>query len=241
MLRALPIIPAALIIVACGGSNSSGPAPGFECLGQPLPTTAPAAINVSGRVTANITSPAPVSHAFVYAFRRGDTTHLAGDTTDTVGSYSLMITTGGTPVDGYVAISDSNHHLTTFAYPSVPLVGDLTENVLMISNTEFGILAASAGITPVAGDGFIAVVVKNCQGTAIAGATVTSSPAGQVRYNVGGLPSSTASATADDGVAYIANVAPGNVTVMSTASGHTLRQHVVGAQANSITLTEIRP
>ena len=240
MRRVLPIIPAALIIAACGG-NSSGPAPGFECLGQPLPTTAPAAINVSGRVTANITSPAPVPHAFVYAFRRGDTTPLAGDTTDTVGNYSLMITTGGTPVDGYIAATDSNHHLNTFAYPSVPLTTDLTENVLMVSSTEFGILAAAAGITPVAGDGFIAVVVKNCQGTAIAGAKVTSSPAGEVRYNVGGLPSTTASSTADDGVAYIANVAPGNVTVMSTASGHTLRQHVVGAQANSITLTEIRP
>ena len=60
-------------------------------------------------------------------------------------------------------------------YPSVPLAGDITENVLMVSNTEFGILAASAGITPVAGDGFIGIVVKNCQGTPIAGAKVTSS------------------------------------------------------------------
>jgi hypothetical protein len=182
-----------------------------------------------------------VPHGFVYAFRTGDTTHIAGDTTDTAGNYSLGITTGGTPVNGYLTVSDSNHHITTSAYPAVPLVGDITENVLMVSTTEFGILAASAGITPVAGDGFIGVVVRNCQGTPIAGAQVSSSPGGEVRYNAAGVPSSTASATADDGVAYIANVAAGNVTVMATASGHTLRQHVVNAKADAITLTEIQP
>jgi hypothetical protein len=31
------------------------------------------------------------------------------------------------------------------------------------------------------------------------------------------------------------------VTVMATASGHTLRQHAVNARADVITLTEIQP
>src|SRR5436190_741245 len=184
MIRGFCAIPVALIVAACGGSDSNGPAAGFECLGQALPTTAPAAINVSGRITANFTSPSPVPHAYVYAFRRGDSTHLAGDTTDTIGNYSLMITTGGTPVDGYITVSDSNRHLDTFAYPAVPLAGGFTENVLMVSNTEFGILAASAGITPVAGDGFIGMVVRNCQGVPIAGATVSSNPAGEVAVHL---------------------------------------------------------
>jgi len=47
--------------------------------------------------------------------------------------------------------------------------------------------------------------------------------------------------TSADGVAYIFNVAAGNVTVMSTASGHALRQHTVNARADVITLTEIQP
>jgi len=177
----------------------------------------------------------------VYGFRTGDTTHLAGDTTNTPGQYSLPIPTGGTPVNGYLAISDSGHHIDTYAYPAVPLAADVTENVLMVSRSEFSFLAAAAGITPVAGDGFIGVVVRNCQGAPVAGATVTSMPAGAVRYNAGGGPSSTATATAADGVAYIANVAPGNVTVQATASGHALRQHTVNARANAITLTEIQP
>ncbi len=238
--RTLPIALVATVLAACG-SDSNGPAPGFECLGQALPMTAPPLVNVSGMVTANVLSPGPVPHAFVYGFRTGDTTHLAGDTTDTPGHYSLAIASGGTPVTGYLAISDSGHHIDTFAYPAVPLAVDVTENVLMVSTSEFSALAGAAGINPVAGDGFIGVVVRNCQGTSVAGATVTSMPVGTVRYNAGGLPSSTATSTAADGVAYIANVGPGNVTVQATASGHTLRQHTVNARANAITLTEIQP
>src|ERR1044071_5767658 len=154
---------------ACG-SDSNGPAPGFECLGQALPTTAPPLVNVSGTVTANVLTPGPVPHAYVYGFRTGDTTHLAGDTTDTPGRYSLAISTGGTPVNGYLAISDSGHHIDTYAYPAVPLAADVTENVLMVSSSEFSFLAAAAGITPVAGDGFIVAGVRNCQGAPIAGA-----------------------------------------------------------------------
>src|SRR5436309_5126426 len=88
----------AVVFAACG-KDSSGPAAGFECLGQALPTAAPALVNVTGTVTANVLSPSPVPHAFVYGFRSGDTTHLAGDTTDTPGRYSIAILTGGLPVN----------------------------------------------------------------------------------------------------------------------------------------------
>jgi hypothetical protein len=226
--------------VAACGKDSSGPGAGFECLGQALPTTAPPLVNVTGQVKKSPLSPTPLAGAYVFAFRTGDTTTLAADTSNTPGFYSLSITSGGTPVNGYVRVTDSTH-ITTYAYPAVPLAGDAPENVLMITSAEFSFLAAAAGVTPVAGSGFIGMIVKNCAGTPIAGATVTSSPAGTVRYNAGGAPSSTAMSTASDGVAYIANVTAGNVTVQATASGHTLRQHIVNARADAITLTEIQP
>jgi hypothetical protein len=226
--------------VAACGKDSSGPGAGFECLGQALPTTAPPLVNVTGQVKKSPLSPTPLAGAYVFAFRTGDTTTLAADTSNTPGFYSLSITSGGMPVNGYVRVTDSAH-ITTYAYPAVPLAGDAPENVLMITSPEFSFLAAAAGVTPVAGKGFIGMIVKNCAGTPIAGATVTSSPAGTVRYNAGGAPSSTAMSTASDGVAYIANVTAGNVTVQATASGHTLRQHIVNARADAITLTEIQP
>jgi len=235
----LPFVLLAAGFAACG-SDSNGPAAGFECLGQPLPTTAPASIAVDGRITQNFLSQTALRGAYIFAFRTGDTTTLAADTSDTPGAYSVSITTGGTPVNGYLRVTDSTH-ITTYAYPAVPLVANGTQNVFMATPSEFSFLAAAAGVTPVAGNGFIGLVVTNCAGEPLAGATVTGSPAGTVRYNAGGAPSSTATSTADDGVAYIANVAAGNVTVKATASGHTLRQHVVNARADAITLTQIRP
>ena len=237
--RILPFALTAAALAACGG-DSSGPTAGFECLGQALPTTAPPLVNVTGQVKKSPLAQTPLAGAYVFAFRTGDTTTLAADTTNTPGFYSLSITSGGTPVNGYVRVTDSAH-ITTYAYPAVPLAGDAPENVLMITSQEFSFLAAAAGVTPAAGNGFIGMIVKNCAGTPIAGATVTSSPAGTVRYNAGGAPSSTATSTASDGVAYIANVTAGNVTVQATASGHTLRQHIVNARADVITLTEIQP
>jgi hypothetical protein len=237
--RTLPLAFIAAALAACG-SDSSGPAAGFECLGQALPTTAPTLIAVDGRITQNFVSQTALRGAYVFAFRTGNTTTLAADTSDTPGNYSLSITTGGTPVDGYIRVTDSTH-LTTYAYPAVPLAASGTTNVFMATASEFSFLAGAAGITPVAGDGFIGMIVMNCAGTPIKGATVTSSPAGEVRYNAGGIPSSSATATDSTGVAYIVNVAAGNVTVKATASGHTLRQHVVGAYADAITLTEIQP
>lgn len=226
-------------LAACGNSSTGLPS-GFQCSGQPLPMTAPALVNVSGSVQ-DIISSSAISGASVKAFRVGDTTTLASTTTTTPGAYSVGITSGGTPVNGYLHVSDGGTHMDAYVYPAVPLATNLTEDVKMVTSSEFAVFAAAAGITPVAGDGVIVVVVTDCQGAYVSGATVTSTPAGTVRYNVAGTPSSTATVTSADGIAYIANVAPGDVTIKATASGVTMRQHVVGAYANAVTLTAIQP
>src|SRR5436190_21526004 len=61
MLRAFNTIPLALIVAACG-SDSSGPAAGFECLGQALPTTAPASITASGETKYDVFPPKALSN-----------------------------------------------------------------------------------------------------------------------------------------------------------------------------------
>ncbi len=228
-------------MAACG-SDSSSPDSAFACLGAALPTTAPATITVSGQTKANALAPTALPGAVVLASRTGSDT-LAADTSDTPGFYTLSIATGGTPVDGFISVTKSGY-LPTYAYPSRPLAANLANNnVLAINSMEFGFLGTAVGESHTAGNGFIGVVVKDCNGTPLAGATVQTSPAGAdpVHYNFGGAPSSTATTTSADGVAYVFNVTAGNVTVMATAGGHTLRQHVVNARANVITLTEIQP
>jgi hypothetical protein len=226
-------------VAACGG-DSSGPGPGYGCIGLPLPTTAPALVNVSGQVRANALNPNVLAGAEVFAFRTGDTTTLAADTSNTPGNYSLGITTGGTPVDGYLRLTHSGQ-ITTYAYPSRPLAADLVTNVLMITSSEFGFLGSAVAVTPEAGKGFIGVIVKDCDGTPIASATVTTTPAGTVRYNAGSGPSASATSTSSDGVAYVFNVTAGDVTVRANGGGHTLLQHIVNARADAVTLTEIQP
>ena len=240
MHRVLHVVALALAgvpLAACG--DSSSPDARFACLGDTLPTTAPSLIVVTGQVTD--IGHNPVAGASVGAFRTSDTTtSLATATTSTPGFYSLTISTGATPVNGYVRVLDTAH-IATYAYPARPLTADTVDNITMVTPAEFLLLANAAGITPQAGKGFIGVIVKDCTGTAIAGATVSTTPSGTVLYNLVGVPSSSATATAADGIAYIANVAAGDVTVQAHASGHALRQHIVNARADAITLTEIRP
>ena len=234
-----PLLGISIAIVACGG-DSSGPAAGFECLGDTLPSAAPTLIAVNGQIRANALAPNALSGAIVTAFRVGDTTTIAADTSDTPGFYSLNITTGGTPVNGYLRVTHSGQ-VDTYAYPSRPLAANLTTNVLMPTSNELTFLGSAVGVTQAAGNGFIGVIVKDCNGATLAGATVTTSPAGTVRYNAGSSPSGSATSTSTDGVAYVFNVTAGNVTVMANAGGHALRQHVVNARANVVTLTEIQP
>ena len=231
------------ILIAACGEDASGPPAGFGCVGDTLPSNASAVVAVNGQIRADALNPNAVSGAIVAAFRVSDTTTaLATDTSDTPGFYSVNITTGGTPVNGFLKVTHSGQ-LDTYAYPARPLRENLTTNVLMPTSAEIGFLGGLVGVTQSGTNGFIGVVVKDCLGNTVSGATVTTSPAGTVKYNAGTTPSGSATSTASDGVAYVFNVPVGDVTVMATARGYTLRQHVVRARASSgaVTLTEIQP
>lgn len=228
-----------IVIAACGG-DSSGPAVGFGCVNDTLPTTAASLVTVNGAIRANALAPGPVSNAIVTAFRVGAPDTIAIDTSNTPGDYAVSITTGGTPVNGYLRVTHSGQ-LDTYAYPSRPLVANLTTNVLMPTQNELDFLGAAVGVTQSGSNGFIGVVVKDCFGATVAGATVSTIPAGTVRYNAGSTPSGSATSTSSDGVAYVFNVPAGDVTVRANGGGETLRQHVVTARAGTVTLTEIQP
>jgi hypothetical protein len=232
-----------IALAACGGKSGttgiSGPDP-YACLGQPLPATAPSTVTVQGTVRYNVATPTALAGATVQGFKTGDTTTLAATTSDAGGNYLLSLSTGGVPIDGYIRVSKSSY-LDTYGYPPQPLSANAAESVLLITSSELGFLGVALGVTPTAGKGMIAVVVEDCTGTPIQGATVSTSPAGTVKYNSGGSPSSSATSTGSDGVAYVLNVTAGDVVVMASAGGHALRQHTVNARADVVTLTAIAP
>lgn len=238
ILQAGSLLAIGVFLAACG-SDSNAPDARFACLNDTLPTTAPAAITVSGTTEGNVLAPTALSGVEVIVSRTGTDT-LGADTSNAPGRFSLSVATGGTPLDGHLQLKKSGY-LPTFAYPARPMAANDSTNVLMVTSSEFAALAAAAGITPQAGKGFVGVIVQDCQGNPLANATVTSNPAGSIRYNAGGVPNPNVGSTAGDGIAYIANVTAGNVTIMATANGHTLRQHIVNARADAITLTQIQP
>ena len=242
MARFVRLVSILALAAACGKDSPSNPNTGaYACLGQPLPTTAPSTVTVSGTVTQGVIGPVASSGATVTAYRTGNAAPLATTTTAANGTFTLTIGTGGTPIDGYLQISKTGY-ITTYAYPPAPLAANATESGILVTTSEFGTLSNVASVTQDPAKGFIAVVVEDCNGAPIAGATITTNPAaGTIRYNSGGFPSSSATSTAVDGIAYAFNVTAGDVIVSAMGGGHTLRAHTVAARTDGIILTAVTP
>jgi hypothetical protein len=71
------------------------------------------------------------------------------------------------------------------------------------------------------------------------GATVASTPAGQVRYASGDsvVPDPIAAAVGENGVADVLDVPPGPTTVRATRSNGVVTSHVIDVRADVITAT----
>ena len=221
---ALPVL-TAVLLVACSKSSTAPTVTGYECLGQAYPTSAPASITVSGTVADFING--PLAGATVYAFKTGTASPIDSATTDAGGAFSMTVSTGGTPLDGYLKASKSGY-IDTYAYPSAPLPASAIISVPVVTSGEFAILATQAGASPTAGKGSLGLRPVNCAGAAVTGATVTAS--------------SGASPYADgQGDFFVFNAAPGNVDVGATFQSHTFHGHTVVAVADAVTITIIAP
>jgi hypothetical protein len=224
--------------------------PRFACLGQPIPTTAPTTLTVAGDMQVlGISGGTPVNGATVEAFLVGGSAPIGSSTTAGQGAYEITITNnGGTPIDAFLRAPSMNNK-TVYLFPPTLVYEDLPNApIRTVSNGLFGTLVALAGGTQAAGNGVVALVVTDCLGAPLAGATASSPQTDQaVKYNgANGLPSSTATATAADGIAYIFNVPPGQVTVDAAYMGMDFREHSFLARAadgtdNALNTTTVRP
>ncbi len=213
------------------------------------PPTQNLMITISGQATSQDTSgSAPQAGVTVAAFRNSsESTPIAMTTTDAQGNYTLTIETQGESIDGFLKATKTGF-VDTYLYPPYPLMMDFANaSVLMITPQTYDALCnlAQAGCTNSDGKGLVGLVVTD--GTnPVAGATVSSSPvADPVRYNamVGTLvlPSTTAMSTFTDGIAYLFNLPPGQVTVSAAKTGSSFASHPVKAWANKLTTTVIVP
>lgn len=248
-----------LLVAACSGggdddddgaSGTPTPSPSpsataagpFACIGQPLPTVAGDPIVVSGNATSvSSGGSAPVNGATISAFRTGNGTALALDTSDAAGAFSMSVPTGTTPIDGYLR-GQAAGFLDTYVYAANPAYESATQDVVFISAATRDQLVFLASVTQSAGNGLLPVFVLDCNGNPVAGATISLTPSsGTIRYASGGLPSTSATATDATGAAFIFNVTPGTVTIDGQLTGQSFREHAILVRADVITGTSVAP
>jgi hypothetical protein len=249
----------ALILVAFFGCGNDGKDKGGSDANNPpgpdatqfldAPPTMTAQVTVSGQATERTAQGSgPVQGVLIEAFRNSnETTPIAMTTTDAQGMYSITVDTNGESLDGFLKASKSGF-VTTYLYPPYPLMMDFANaSVIMITSGTYDALCNLGQAMCAHGDGqgLIGLIVTD--GTnPVGGATVSSNPlADPIVYNamVGTLvlPSPSAMSTYTDGVAYLFNLAPGQVTVSATHPTMTLASHGAKTWANDLTTTVIVP
>jgi hypothetical protein len=240
-------------VTACGGSSSSGTgtidAPGADGAGSDGSST-PAMLTLSGTAkeisTAGQTAIAGVT---LTAYNAADDTVLGTATSAADGTFSITVTAGSAGITGYLKATTpgtgQNAYKDSYLYPPATLTTnyagvpvyvlkastyDLVNGIFVLNNNQS------------ATNGWIALLVQDAAAAAVAGATVTSTPTGQINYNgANAQPSTSATVTAADGIAYDTNVAAGNVLVKATKTGATFTMHSIKVRPDVVTLTLITP
>jgi len=199
-------------------------------------------ITISGTASSRgIGSTTPVPGLTVAAYKSSDmSTVIVMTTTDANGNYSLVVPTNGAPLDGYLKATGSGY-VDTYLYPPAPLTADFSDaSVNMLTSSTYSLVFTLSQVTQTPGTGLIALEVMDSTMTTVAGATVSTNPAGTYRYNgSSGTPDKTSTSTQSDGIAYVLNVPAGSVTVSAAMSGATFKSHAVASVAGAFTTTII--
>ena len=222
----------------------------FSCETTPEPTTATATVTLSGTaqgVTVSGMTPSidPLAAATI-DFCKGDCTNtnlLDAKTSATDGTFtSAALSTGGTPLDGYVKTSKTGFR-TTNVFPASPVIADVANiPALVFSTGAFSALVTflGGGAQQDVAKGNLGVVVTDCALTPISGATITVKQGG---IDVAGTTLIDLSALAAQaaGTVVVLNVPAGATEIGATYMGHTLRAHTVLSVAGQTTATQIKP
>jgi hypothetical protein len=231
--------------VACGGDGGGSGVDAPNGGGDDAPSSidsppVPTMITISGTASSRgIGSTTPVVGATVGAFANTDeTTPVGMATTDAQGMYSIVITTSGSALDGFVKATKTGL-VDTYVYPTAPISADQVAPVNMVTPGNYDTLSTLAQGNQMDQNGLIALIIQDAAAMPVAGATVSSTPAASVyRYNgANGLPSSQTTSTQADGTAYMFNMPPGAATVSATKTGLTFKTHGLNVHALALTTT----
>jgi hypothetical protein len=214
----------------------------YSCLGAPPPTSADMLVTLQGLIV-NPSDLMPLAGVSVTLQDRNMSTISGPSTTDASGGFRFSLNTNGTPVDGVYLNAAASGRVTTYYAPARPVTEDLQiGGFAVLSTMQSQSLALGAlGMPFATGSGAVLLTINDCNNKPLDGATLTSAPAGQIRYFQGIQPSMTATATDAGGVAMVANLPPGDVTLTATVDGMRLPSRSFKVVSNAFVVTIIKP
>jgi hypothetical protein len=220
----------------------------FTCMNNPAPTTAPATIVLSGTATdITLTNPpmqVPVAGATVKGFKGSPPVPVGTPTTtDAAGNWTLTLATGTTPLDGFVEASKSTPppnptptNRTARIYPPQPLVADQAMIPIPLFATDtFAIIVQVSGQTQSDANGTVALLILDCAGTPVSGATIS------VKQNGTEVGSQQDAGQLQAGAWFVFDVPPGDAVVGATVQGMNLRSHTINVAAKTTSGTIVNP
>jgi len=227
-----------LALAACG-SSSGTPAGGDGALAIDAPAV-PAMLVLSGTTSEiSASGQTPTAGVVITAYNAADDSVLGTATSaGATATFSISVATHGQPIDGYLKAVTPGAFKQTFLYPPFSLTKDYANvPVFVMKSSTYDLINGVLGNNQKTTQGWIALLALDAAQTAVAGATASSTPSGQIAYNSGGVPSTSATSTAADGIAYDTAVATGQVTVAAAKAGTTFHAHAIQVRADVVTLT----
>lgn len=209
----------------------------FSCHGQPLPDRADSVVTLQGYTNDSYTG-AGLPGVTVDLLAKLDDSVLSQTSSDEGGALAFEVATGSSPVDHYGRMTRDGH-VTSFLYPSRPLVADQENVFFPVLPPEWRAeLAGYAGVELDPTRGIVAVIVTDCAGERVEGATVTfDPPAEAVAYWDPTFTDASADRTTINGHAWGFNVAAGTVHATITVDGVTYRDWPVKSFADGRTIS----
>ena len=207
------------------------------------PPVVPGQFTISGKTTERGLGGETVVSGVRLAIYDGSnpTTPIKETMSNQAGEFSMTIMHTG-PLDGYMTATKMGY-VDIHMWPEKPFEeNDTDANINMITPSNRDFLSSLSGGNQMAGMGLIGLAIIDNAGNTVGGAMVSSTPAaGAYKYTgSNGLPSSTATSTSMDGVAFMFNVPPsGAITVTATKASMTFKSHPVKAPADKMVLTVV--
>jgi hypothetical protein len=217
--------------------------PALACLGDPAPATAPATIRIEGNLFDGAADPiAPLPGASAELRARSDDALIAAVTTGGDGAFAFDVSTGGAPVDAYLAFAVDGY-LPTRMTPPHAFAADVHAPSAVVTAAGLDAWHAQLGVTRDSERGTVLAFVWDCDENGIRGSAVATSPAGDAtaHWDDDAQHWDPSPDAESNGFALTVNVPAGAVTVTAAYADATLPAATIESRPGELAIAIVDP